>query len=171
MSPDFILDLVISGAKPACELWELSPALIRKAVFADLERQFYVWEGARYGIFAQKGRLALPLVLNAADQFKDLPLGENIQRAVNEIRDMTVASAILYSGNQFQSPQYDGDPAYQILVGLLFGYPPCCIRYLIECTRLGKPRHQYEEHHDYHFYLRCEECAKAKRWAPWCGIQ
>lgn len=141
------------------------PSIIRKAVINGLEKHFYNYEGSRYGIFAQSGRPALTHVEDAHELFGRITCLSDIRATVSEIRSMSAALAVLYLGDKILLD--NGGPKEQVLLGLLYGFPPCCIRYFIERNYYDK-KHPHEFNDGYQFYLRCEPCSTAGTWTSWC---
>ena len=167
--PEHVLDLVVSCKKPACEIHSPTSLVIRMATMLNLERHYYRSENTPYAIFALPETRALPLIENAPKLFEDTPLALHIDKVVLEIKDMTAAAALRHLNEQpITSPDV---ASHQILLGMLYGYPACCVRYFVEKDHKHTKHHAFEAHEDFHFYLRCEACAMANVWAPWCDVR
>ncbi len=170
MTPDpyAMLDLVILGLKPAYQTFELSPPLIRKSVLANLERHFFIHENTRYCIFGLPEKMAASIALQALEKFENTKYISGIDSIIEEIKDMTVAKALLYFIERLsRSSSPEEGARIKALTGILFGYPPCCINYFLE-RKYENKRHAYENEDGVRFYLRCERCSRESTWASWC---
>ncbi len=165
LEPEHLLDLVTSCGKPACAIRAPSALLIRIASVLQLERQYYRFENTPHMICARPETQALPLIEKASELFRSMPLAKDIENSIAEVKNMSAAAAILFIGDRLILKR--GIPADQLLLGLLYGYPPCCVRYGVERLYNGT-RHAHETHDGFGYYVRCETCAKADIWAPWC---
>jgi predicted nucleotidyltransferase len=169
MEYEELLNVVAEGKKPACEL-PLRPDTIHAAGLLGLEIRC---SPRSAGLFSRSDRLASEFVEGATEYFADLlpesVLGEYAQMVrcdhpAEALRIIRWHMAGMYGWSS-------GFAACHVIIGLLFGYPRCCIRYFIEnlSRDVAAGRKQAPQQGKGFEYLRCERCRREDIQAAWCN--
>ena len=152
---------ILDGKKPAGYVSSITDEERIDAKRANLQIGVCQETGSSFPVtvIAHKGA-AIDILARAPDTFSDFPFAHHLSSLIDQIKEMSIFEAILFL---LPHKDYGRCPEIDVCVGLLFGYPPCCIRYFVEIRYLGVPysREEDRSHTANAGRVLCKECRKA----------
>lgn len=167
-----VIRKIYLGKKPAGCVSRLTDSSIKRLKELGLEVKTCSETGSSTSVTVIARRGIAKEVLRRKDVqfFSSFNFKDRLAILVKQIKGMSILDAVVYLLN---SPGYIEDPAIEVCVGLLFGYPVCCIQYFIETSHFGIPRDPKEELENryselFHVeYALCKRCREKRLFAIW----
>jgi len=145
------LNMVISGAKPGGAISPTNSLDESKLLVVPAKCQkMKTVDGKDYGslYISLRGKLVSDVISpEQIEQYRDFDFYANIKRLYNDVKGMEVALALDYLMRKRLDDEdniLDWFPEIESLVGLLFGYNPCCVKYFLETRCFDGEKHELE---------------------------
>lgn len=157
---DRIIDGILNGEKPAGYVFGLTAEQGKR--LKSQRFRFDIGKCQAFGsslpivVIARKG-MAQDILRDISEIFSDLDFADSLNDIINQTKKMSIFQAVFYllgHGNYVKGPEIAA------CVGLLFGYPSCCVRYFIKTRYFGFPHSDKKEAKHADVYILCEKCRK-----------
>ncbi len=157
---DGVIIKILSGEKPAGYVLSLTADEGRK--LKSQRFNFDIGNCKALGdycpviVIARKG-MAIDILKDAPEIFGDFNFVERLSEVIGQVKRMSIFQAVFFLlGHE----DYVTGPEIAACLGLLFGYPSCCIRYFIKTRYFGFPCSIRTEMKHADTYIICEKCRK-----------